>query len=173
MKPARPLLCSEGHQGQMTGTGQREVWDPSRGSPPSRLSAWAASTGQAHLQPGRSTVCCRRVSSSSWNGSCWNSATRHTVSNILCNKYFKKRTLLMLCLVPRSPLVRYSFQQLTDPHAVLSPRKSGWGPFVQLPLPRLLIPEQKPFCPWNEPSHPGQGPSFLWADLGFWALTTG
>lgn len=61
----------------------------------------------------------------------------------------------MLCLVGRPPLVRYSFQQLTDPHAVLSPRKSGWDPSSSSHC--QPIPGAETVLPWNEP---WAGPEF-------------
>lgn len=76
----------------------------------------------------------------------------------------------MLCLMARSPLVRYSFQQLTDSYAALSPRKSGWDPSSSSHCHAYPSWEQKLFCPGVSP---GQGLSFLWANPGCWALTTG
>ena len=134
-----------------------------QGLTPSRLSAWTASTWPAaRLQPGRSMWSyCRHFSSSSWNGCCWNSATRHTVSNILCNKYLKKKERKK----EHPNVVSYgqvSLGEVFFPAAYRLPccalsQKVWVGPFVQLPLPCLPILGAETVLPWSEP---WAGPEF-------------
>ena len=156
VKPARPLLsvqrAARAKCVTELGRGRGRSGIPAGAHPEPALCLGSIHWPGAHLQLGRSTwSCCRRFSSSSWNGSCWNSATRHTVSNILCNKYLKKKK--------NTPNVvscaQVSLGEVFFPAAYGSPccalsQKVWVGPFVQLPLPCLPIPGAETVLPWNE-----------------------
>lgn len=77
VKPARPLLsvqrAARAKCVTELGRGRGRSGIPAGAHPEPALCLGSIHWPGAHLQPGRSTwSCCRRFSSSSWNGSCWN-----------------------------------------------------------------------------------------------------